>query len=235
MNGSGGKERHPQIRRELVGQRFGRLLVREEDGQWCDCLCDCGTSCRVKRRNLSHGRHNGVKSCGCLRRDKGREVGLRPKRRDPIIDLTGKRFGKLTALYEKGRDYSGHCWLCVCECKRNVVVQGGKLRYGKMTSCGCDVRNTAKYYRDLSGQRFGRLRVLHEDGKDRFGLRWRCVCDCGNTVSVQSRRLQGGVTRSCGCYRIDIKRAFWTEEHWNRLLAMLPEKGTFYVDDENIG
>lgn len=54
--------------------------------------------------------------------------------------------------------------------------------------------------RDLTGKRFGRLLVLHEDGRDRWrGVHWRCICDCGSETRVRSGNLVRGATRSCGC------------------------------------
>lgn len=51
-------------------------------------------------------------------------------------DLTGKKFGKLTAksYYRKnGRTY----WCCVCECGNIVEVRSDGLSTGQTKSCGC--------------------------------------------------------------------------------------------------
>lgn len=60
--------------------------------------------------------------------------------------------------------------------------------------------------RDLTGQRFGRLTVLHrgEDQVDPSGKRhttWVCQCDCGNQSTVITDALLRGRTKSCGCWR----------------------------------
>ena len=40
-------------------------------------------------------------------------------------------------------------------------------------------------FKDLTGQRYGRLVVEKLDYKDRYGqIHWRCRCDCGNYTSV---------------------------------------------------
>ena len=58
---------------------------------------------------------------------------------------------------------------------------------------------------DLTGQRFGRLVVLHEAERSKIGkIRWLCQCDCGNTVIVQTGHLRSGHTQSCGCRARDI-------------------------------
>lgn len=55
------------------------------------------------------------------------------------IDLTGQRFGRLTA--EKIRFAGGHgkhvSWECRCDCGKTVVVSSTHLRQGKTVSCGC--------------------------------------------------------------------------------------------------
>lgn len=59
-------------------------------------------------------------------------------------------------------------------------------------------------FRDLSGQRFGRLVVIRRDGSDAAGARWLCRCDCGRDISVRSGHLRNGNSKSCGC----LKREF---------------------------
>lgn len=59
----------------------------------------------------------------------------------------------------------------------------------------------ASRYRDLTGQRFGKLVVLSPTEKrmDSGSIVWLCQCDCGNQAEVSSRRLVRGKVRSCGC------------------------------------
>jgi hypothetical protein len=54
-------------------------------------------------------------------------------------------------------------------------------------------------FKDLTGQTFGRLKVvgLHES---RAGAkRWRCQCECGKTSFPFGNNLVRGKTKSCGC------------------------------------
>lgn len=60
--------------KDMVGQRFGRLVAVEPVGKarnggvlW-KCKCDCGNFCTVAQGNLSE-KNYGTKSCGCLRRE----------------------------------------------------------------------------------------------------------------------------------------------------------------------
>lgn len=111
----------------LTGKRFGKLLVTgfdRVDGSghnvW-KAVCDCGTELSVTGSNLISGR---TRSCGCSRRN----------------DLTGKVFGKLTAVKFHSSCGSRALWLCRCECGKEKVFSADNLRRGRSTHCGCSRR-----------------------------------------------------------------------------------------------
>ena len=55
-------------------------------------------------------------------------------------------------------------------------------------------------YRDLTGERFGRLLVLQRDGCNKHGqVKWWCECDCGTQKHILGLCLSRGETQSCGC------------------------------------
>nr|DAG28002.1 MAG TPA: Lysophosphatidic acid receptor 1, G protein-coupled receptor, DE [Caudoviricetes sp.] len=54
---------------------------------------------------------------------------------------------------------------------------------------------------DLTGQRYGHLRVIDRASNQGSKVCWNCICDCGTRVTVQSFNLILGYTISCGCYR----------------------------------
>jgi hypothetical protein len=58
------------------------------------------------------------------------------------LDITGRKFGKLTALsVEPQRSSRGELmWKCQCDCGRVTVVRGRKLRTGRTKTCGCTKR-----------------------------------------------------------------------------------------------
>jgi len=58
---------------------------------------------------------------------------------------------------------------------------------------------------DMAGQVFGRLTVLERaENTKNNKAQWLCLCECGNKIIVSRRRLKDGMTKSCGCYRVDI-------------------------------
>lgn len=59
--------------------------------------------------------------------------------------LTGKKFGKLTAIDIDGRSDDGRIsWLCICECGREVSISAVNLKRYKMPSCGCYIHSINK-------------------------------------------------------------------------------------------
>lgn len=123
-------------------------------------------------------------------------------------DLTGQRFGKLTAIKQVGKDeQNNYLWLCKCDCGESKITKTHNLTSGHVRSCGC-LTNAE----DLTGQRFGHLVVKKrtEDKIDKNGQKyvtWECICDCGNTTCVTTQNLKGK-TQSCGCYQEKMKGTY---------------------------
>lgn len=76
-------------------------------------------------------------------------------------------------------------------------------------------------FRDLTGQRFGRLLVLKRDGINASrNTMWACRCDCGLMIRVAMSNLTAGHTKSCGCLYVEsrarvgnnLKQATFTPE-----------------------
>ena len=58
----------------------------------------------------------------------------------------------------------------------------------------------AKNFKDLTGQKFGKLTVLHRCENDMYGrAKWFCKCDCGGFREVISYYLTKGTVSNCGC------------------------------------
>lgn len=99
------------------------------------------------------------------------------------IDLTGKKFGKLTVIKRDGStaDHKAK-WLCECECGNETSVSGCQLRNGKTTSCGCARRGnvvhgmsktpTYKTWRDMRK----RCNNPNATGYENYGGRGISVC-----------------------------------------------------------
>ena len=71
-------------------------------------------------------------------------------------ELAGLRSGMVTALEKSEQTRRGSVlWLCRCDCGKEFYTEGYKISGGKIRSCGC--QRNAHQFKDLTGQRFGRL------------------------------------------------------------------------------
>ena len=72
-----------------------------------------------------------------------------------LIDLTGRRFGRLLVLRREGTYYYDDgfvavpLWRCRCDCGRAPVVQGSCLRRGTPRSCGCLAQERKRRRKDV--------------------------------------------------------------------------------------
>ena len=112
---------------DMIGKKYGRLTViaraensAEGRARWL-CKCDCGNEKIVLGKHLRNG---STQSCGCLNKERTSQACL--------IDLTGKRFGKLVVLERIPGRFSGKVkWKCQCVCGAIVEIAGCSLTGGK--------------------------------------------------------------------------------------------------------
>lgn len=79
-------------------------------------------------------------------------------------DLSCRKFGKLTVLYDLHNNHTTHrYWLCVCDCGNLTEVMGSNLRKGHVKSCGCLVAETNKKH----GKRDTKLYLVWKGIKNR--------------------------------------------------------------------
>lgn len=120
-------------------------------------------------------------------------------------DLTGQKFGQLTAIAPAGKDKHGsYRWQYLCECGNTTIVLSGNLRKGHTVSCGCAWTDWVTKLRgeDLTGKQFARLYVLGRSN----GSYWLCRCSCGEVAEVRKDHLLTGMIQSCGCWQKEVCR-----------------------------
>lgn len=61
-----------------------------------------------------------------------------------MLNLTGKRFGRLTAIEPHREKNQRLAWLCKCDCGKYTIVRTNMLTSGHTKSCGCLMIDTAK-------------------------------------------------------------------------------------------
>ena len=137
--------RHRGPRRDITGQRFGRLLAVEPAGGTRNnsvlwrCKCDCGNIKEVTCNELVSG---NTRSCGCLAAE---------SRHSRYLNIAGQRFGRLIAV-EPTEKRSGDSvvWRCRCDCGNECERPLSSLRAGKAKSCGCAKGDNDSLKRNLS-------------------------------------------------------------------------------------
>ena len=116
----------------------------------------------------------------------------------PRVDLTGKKFGRLTP-----KEYiKGGKWICECECGNIIIVDTRNLNSGHTKSCGCLQKEKASQNTyDMSNYEDDNIKVLSRDGSDEQQIAiWKCLCkNCGNIFSTRGSSIRAGYTKSCGC------------------------------------
>ncbi len=125
-----------------------------------------------------------------------------------MIDLKGKKFGKLTVVCRTDKRCSdaGTYWDCDCECGETKSYRSDVLRKTNVKSCGCTFNHVK------IGDKVGKLKVVRKlkrrnKIKSKKGrgtsLFWELVCDCGSEkkVILSSHSIREGNCRSCGCLK----------------------------------
>lgn len=198
--------------KNLTGQVFGKLKVlekapsRKKHVYW-KCKCECGNELEVQADSLIRGR---TKSCGYC--------GSHPTK---LLDITGKKFGTLTAIrpLEELGPRGQTIWECKCECGRIIKARGTSLRYGEVATCGSAA--CRGFEKDMVGMTFDKLTVISKsDFKNSWSNNtyWNCQCECGNITTVMGTNLRRGAVTSCGCKKTcDI-----TGKRFGKLVAIKP-------------
>ena len=164
---------------------FNNELSEAQHRTYWNCKCICGVEKPVLGQNLTSGHST---SCGCQSRNKKKN------------NLQGKKFGRLTVLYDTGENTTQRniIWHCKCDCGNECNIPGRQLTSGKTTSCGCYRQDVIRHH--LEGQRFGKLIAIEPTNqRNNSYIVWKCKCDCGNICYISSYCLVNGHTNSCGC------------------------------------
>lgn len=120
--------------KELLGQRFGNLLVirdtKKRNNDNCrnriwECKCDCGNLTYKTTKQLTE-KYN--LSCGCINN----------RIMSNYIDITNEKFGKLIAIEPTNQRSGSHIvWKCKCDCGNIHYCSSNSLLGDKCHSCGC--------------------------------------------------------------------------------------------------
>lgn len=113
---------------------------------------------------------------------------IKNKHSNNFIDISGKKYGRLLVLSYYGTKNRRSQWLCKCDCGKEVIVDGYRLRSGKTKSCGCLSKETAREKATKHGMSSSRIYFIHNSMNERcfnpnsseyynYGYRGISVCD----------------------------------------------------------
>lgn len=184
---------------EYIGQTFGKLTAVKPTGrkvtrgrEWL-FQCSCGNTVEA---DLAYVKHGHKKSCGCARGE------------NQIVDITGQKFGYLTAMkrLESKNKFGKYLWECSCDCGGTKTATANQLKSGHVKSCGCLLKELyEKLKLNIKGQKFGRLTAIEPIEKfNHAGLRWLFQCSCGNKTTAVVSDVTSGNIKSCGCLRREM-------------------------------
>lgn len=216
-------------RKDLTGQRFGKLIVtdmiygsKDKNGKqrtYCDCKCDCGKS--VIR--LVDGLYSDVLcSCGCARKEISDKLS---------INIIGETFGYLTVL-EEYKDETPRKVKCICKCGNVGIYIKTDVLSQYTQSCGClriertsssNTKDWTNFINDYD------IEIISPYEKNKHGTwLWNCRCSCGKEFVTLPADVVSNKITSCGCAKMSSG-----ERYVEKVLKeeSISYKSQFYFDD----
>ena len=188
--------------KDLVGQRFGRLVVIDRAKSKIDssgksrtrwnCVCDCGNNCTVLADYL---KQSVCPSCGC----EATKNRVEKNRKNNI----GEKYGRLT-IVDIIWDQKPTRAVCKCDCGNDFVGTKTDIIIGHTQSCGClqsemaSESNTKNWNGIVADSGVEFIKQHHMNSKGQWV--WECKCPlCNNLFYELPAKVNNGHTTSCGC------------------------------------
>lgn len=153
-NITGGKTLSCGCTRNLYypGAKFGKLTIlrkiqNKKSYPQYECQCDCGNTLIVAPNFFSK-----------------EEVCCYDCQTPKVEDISGQRFGRLTAIKYAGKSKGKQTlWECRCDCGNTVIVHQQNLKSGHTNSCGCYNSDIASESNKTHGESKLRIYTIWHD------------------------------------------------------------------------
>ena len=190
-----------QWKEELLNKHFGRLTIIDvvpyidsktgnKKGYQAICQCSCGNVKEVIVNSLINGL---TQSCGCLRKEIGKELGnnLIQWRKEHPEESKQIENCNIQTLLEWRKEHKD----VFLDIVKRSKHKGGQKEY-----------IFEKHKNTLINKQFEKLTILdikHRVTKDGYGDGYDalCKCFCGKKVVVSLSHLFSGSVKSCGCFK----------------------------------
>lgn len=143
-----------------------------------------------------------------------------------LVDLTGKRFGRLLVI-KRDEDHAQNgnrkrtFWVCKCDCGNIVSVNADSLKRGATNSCGCILKEVASRKAKIHGESKTKLYMVWRGMKTRcynknceayrdYGGRGIFICDewVDDYASFRDWSLSNGYKPGLSIDRIDNNKGY---------------------------
>lgn len=79
---------------------------------------------------------------------------------------------------------------------------------------------TKHRYKDISGQKFGKLLIIEYAKTIDKRPYWKCKCDCGSIIEKRGKEIKCGLVKSCGCLIHEKSHNDITNQKFNYLTVI---------------
>ena len=138
------------------------------------------------------------------------ECGPSNSHPDRLVNMIGRRLGRLVVVGSVVLDGRHRVWECVCDCGARITRRGSNLRRRGVQSCGCWNREYP------NGVATGALAPCRKCGGRRrlWGKRWKCP-SCHN-ASEKRQRAAHPVAYRERAKKYQIARPRWMRRVWDQ-------------------
>lgn len=216
-------------RKNYVGQKFDYLTVESVDYQKgkepkATCICDCGNRIIIGIDALKRKRKN-PKSCGCYMKSKFEAEAM--KKYGEIINQKGYALLGSTGYSSPSRkmQYKFQC----LSCGKTFIHSIEDVIKSKQSCPFCSHR-----YKDLTGERFGRLTVIRQvvyETNRNNNRYWLCRCECGNEMIAPTTNLFSGKSHQCRQCSIQDSHKDIVGQRFGKLVVNNVE---YIIDDQGV-
>lgn len=227
--------RSDKNREEMIGKRFGKLMVLSFEGVRNEkaifkCRCDCDQEIIARGADLKSG---NTTSCGCSKKET-----MYKKYGDTWSSFIGTKINHLTAIEFIGTKNNKSIFKFLCDCGNTVISSAYNVKSGHIKSCGCQMKETIhkKYeeaWNSFIGTKVNFLTATKFVGTKNGKAMFEFECECGNKVILSAYTVRSGKTKSCGCIGRSYGEAYISKllNNSNILYKKQQSFGDLYAED----